>query len=108
DGRLDDVLHLADIDAVARCRFAVRLDIEIQAARHLLGIDIAGAFHCSHGVGDFTSFRFKFYQVGPKDLDANLGPNARREHVDAVDDRLRPDISHTRYGNSAVHCAFEL
>src|SRR6266851_1832806 len=108
NGRLDDTLHLADIDAVARSRLPVRLDVEIQPACHLLWIDIARAFHSPHSVSNLTGLRFKFCQIRTEELDANLRPNTGREHIDAVDDRLCPDIRHTRQGNSAVHRALEL
>src|SRR5258708_35624773 len=108
NGCLDDGLHLADVDAVARSRLAVRLDIEIQPACHLFWIDIARTLHGSHSVSNLTSFRFKFGRIRPKELDADFRPNTRREHVDAVDDRLRPDICHARQRNSTVHRALEL
>src|SRR5258708_26944193 len=44
----------------------------------------------------------------PKSLTPISDPNTGREHIDAVDDRLCPDIRHARQGNSAVHRALEL
>ena len=32
-------------------------------------------------------------EVGAEDLDANIGADAGREHLDAVDDRLREDVA---------------
>src|SRR5258708_2266271 len=96
------------VDAVAASRPAVRLYVEIQPARPLLWIDMARTLHGPYSVSNLTSFRFKFGQIRPKELDANLRSNTRREHVDAIDDRLCPDIGHARQGNGAVHGAFEL
>ncbi len=42
-------------------------------------------------------------QVGAEDLDADLGADAGGEHVDAVDDRLRPDIAPAGHLHHAVH-----
>ena len=42
-------------------------------------------------------------QIGSEDLDADVGPHAGREHVDAVDNRLRKDVAPTGHLQHAAH-----
>ena len=51
DRGLDDLLDVADADAVARRRGAIDLDVQVLAAGDLLGIDIAGAGHRPQHLG---------------------------------------------------------
>ena len=50
DRRFDDLLDVADADAVPRRGGAIDLDVEVLAARDLLGIDVARAGHLPHDV----------------------------------------------------------
>ena len=52
--RLDDLLDVADAEAVARGGLAVDRDVQVLAARDLLGIDVAGARHRPHDVGHLS------------------------------------------------------
>ena len=42
-------------------------------------------------------------QVGAEDLDADVGAHAGREHLDAVDDRLREDVAPAGHLQDAAH-----
>ena len=96
DRGLDDVLDGADRDPVARRRLPVHPDVEVGGARHLLGVDVGGprnrAQHLRHGPRPFL----EHLQVVAEDLHADLGADAGRQHVDPVDDRLRPDVGRRR------------
>src|SRR6266404_2690456 len=50
DRGFDDLLDVADADAIASCRGAVDLDVQVLAARDLLGIDVARSGHLSDDV----------------------------------------------------------
>ncbi len=72
DGGLNYVLNRTHVDAVASRGFAVGADVEIQAARNLLWIDIARTFHGAYHIGDFAGLPFEDSQIGAEDFDANL------------------------------------
>jgi hypothetical protein len=42
-------------------------------------------------------------QIVAEDLDADHGPHAGGQHVDAVNDGLRPDVGPARHPHHAVH-----
>src|SRR5579859_7116941 len=59
DSCLDDVLDLANINAVTRSSLAVRRDIQVQTACDLLWIDIARALHGPYNLRYFTGLCFE-------------------------------------------------
>ena len=80
--------------------------IEVLAARHLFGIDVAGAWHPANHIGDASRGLFEHRQIVAEHLHADLGPDAGRQHVDPIDDRHRPDVRDARQLNRRAHvCA---
>ena len=99
----DDVLDVADADAVACGGRPVDLDVQVLAAGHLLRIDVAGARHLSDDLGDLPRQALEHPEIGAEQLDADLRADAGRQHVDAVDDRHRPDGRDSRELDRAAH-----
>src|SRR5260370_29967880 len=107
DGGLNHVLNRTHVDAVAGRGFRVGTDVEIQTACDLLWINVACTFHGTYHIGDFACLSFEDSQIGAEDFDANLRPDSRRQHVDTIDDRLRPDIRDTGERNPALHLTLD-
>ena len=105
DRRLDDVLNGAHRDAIARCRLAIDLDVEVRGARDLLGIHIRGAGNLPQHLGHRPGALLECGQVVTEDLHAHLGADACRQHVDPVDDRLGPDIRDAGHRRCRVQLA---
>jgi hypothetical protein len=91
DRGFDDLLNVADADTVSRRGRPIDHDIEILPARHLLGVNVARAGHSSHDVGNAPCGFLEHRQIVAVHLDADLRPDAGRQHVDPVDDGHRPD-----------------
>src|SRR5207253_6554503 len=91
---LDDVLNRPDRDAVAGGGLALHTDVEIGRPRHLLGVDVGRSRDGPQNVGDDARSLLQSIEVVAEDFDAYLRADAGRQHVDAVDDRLRPDVRH--------------
>ena len=92
---LDDVLHVADVDAVAGDAVAVDLDTRDTACRR------CGRRRCRSRPGtsleellDLQADAFDLPQVGAVDLDAHHRAEAGLEHDDARLDRLEPRRQH--------------
>jgi hypothetical protein len=92
DGSLDDVLNGAGRDAVTRRRLALDPNVKIGCARHLLRIDVGSARDGAQYFGHGARSILEDLEVAAEDLHADLGADPRGQHVDAVDDRLRPDF----------------
>ena len=103
DGGLDHLLDVADADAVARGGAAVDLDVEVLTTGDLFGVDVARARHPADGVSDLPRQFLEHGQVGAEDLHAHFRADAGRQHVDAVDDRHRPDVGDARKLHGSPH-----
>ena len=102
-GDFDDVLNIAHVDAVSGGFLAVDVDLQIAFADVLVGSDIDRAGNFSqHGRHLFRHF-LNFVQIVAENLYADHRAHAGGEHVDAVDDRLGPDISPAGHLHGAVH-----
>jgi hypothetical protein len=64
---------------------------------------LLGAGHVSHYVGDTSRGLFQDSQIVAVDLHTDLRPNAGRQHVDAIDNRHRPDIRDPWQLNRLAH-----
>ena len=98
-----DVLNVADVDAVAGRLLAVDLDFEVAFADDLVGehVDRAGNL-LEHG-GNLLRHLLDLVEVVAEDLHADHRAHAGGQHVDAVDDRLRPDVAPAGHLGDAVH-----
>ena len=63
---LDDLLDGADRQAVARGGLAVDTDVQVLAAGHRFGIDVAGAVHASYDVGHLSAEALERGEIAPK------------------------------------------
>src|SRR5207237_2133351 len=105
---LDDVLNRPDRDAVAGGGLALHADVEIGRPRHLLGVDVGRSRDGPQNVGDDARSLLQSIEVVAEDLDAYLRADAGGQHVDAIDDRLRPDVRHTGQRGGLIQLADEL
>ena len=105
---LNDLLDIADVDAVAGRLQAVDLDIEIVAADHPLGDGREGPRHGPHHGLDLLADAAQSRQIVAHDLDADRGLDAGREHIDAGLDRHGPGVGQTRKLDGAVEFVGEL
>ena len=86
------VLDIGDIQAVSVRGGAIDGHLQIRRARCALGIEIDGAWNLRHNLLDLFRLGLNHAKIGTKDLDADLCADAGREHVDAIANRLRPDV----------------
>ena len=103
DGVRDHVLDVTDADAIACGGRPVDLDVQVLAAGHLLGIDVAGARDLPDDVRDLPRQPLERPEIVAEQLHADLGADAGRQHVDAVDDRHRPDGRDSRELDGPAH-----
>ena len=102
DRRLDDVLDVADGQAVAGDLVAVDLEVEIVAADHALGEHAERAGLVAQDGFDPLADLLQDGQVGPGDFDADRGLDPGREHVDARLDRHGPGVGHAGQADGRV------
>ena len=103
DGVRNHVLDVTDADAIACGGRPVDLDVQVLAAGHLLRIDVAGARDPPDHVRDLPRQAFERPEIGAEQLHADLRADAGRQHVDAVDDRHRPDGRDSRELDRPAH-----
>ena len=99
----DDVLNVADIDAIAGRLFAVDVDFQIAFTDDLVGKDVHGTANSLEHLGDLFGHALNLIEIVAVHLDANHRAHARGEHVDSVDDRLRPDVAPAGHLHDCVH-----
>src|SRR5262249_24037080 len=92
-GYFDGVLDVADADAVAGGFLPIDVNLQIALAHDRLGDHVLGALDRLDGLLDLLANAVDGFQVGAEDLDADLRAHAGRKHVDAVGNRLRPDVA---------------
>ena len=102
-GRLDDVLNVADVDAVAGRLLAVDVDLQVAFADDLVGEDVDRAGDLLEHGGDLLRDLLDLVQVVAEDLHADHRAHAGGQHVDAVDDRLGPDVAPAGHLDDGVH-----
>src|SRR5690606_18915242 len=90
DGDLDDLLHVGNLDAVARDPLAVDLDLQVRFADDAVGKHRRGLYG-----RDLLQQAFEFepepldrFEVRAVDLDAHRRPESGLEHDDAGLNRL--------------------
>ena len=103
NGGLNDVLDVANGQAVAGNRFAVDVEVQVAAPHHPLGIDAGGSGQRPYDRFDFLAEPLKLRQVRAPDLDADGCADAGGEHVDAGLDWHRPSVGEPRHLDGGVH-----
>ena len=77
DGRFDDVVHVADAQAVARGGFAVHVEVEEVSAGGALGEDAAGVGKIAERLLNIDRDVFDLLEVGAEDLDPERSCGSR-------------------------------
>src|SRR5262249_50529388 len=96
-GHFDGILDVIHADAVAGGLGAVDLDLQVRLAGDRLGNDVASTIdglECPLGLLGDTLDRL---QVRAENLDTDVRAHPRREHFNAVDNRLREDVAPARH-----------
>ena len=93
---LDYVLHVPNVNSVSGGGFAVYFYFEVRRASDALRIEIRDAGNRPQSPFDFSFLLLDGRKIVAEDLDSHLGANASRKHVDAVADRLGPDVGDAR------------
>src|SRR5262249_53076121 len=90
DADLDQVRHVCNIDAVARCRRAIDLDGELRQWGLLVDIEphVLRAWHALQYLDDLFSDAAQLIEVVAKDSDDELAVHVEDAVGDALDDRL--------------------
>lgn len=92
DCRFDDVLHVADHQAMARDGLAVNRDVREVALRHAFRIDAPRAGHSLKRPLDLPSYSLNLVQVRAEDLDPHRRLDTGQQHVQPIPNGLRPDV----------------
>ena len=108
NGGLDHVLHVADGQAVAGNRVAVRRDVDVLAARLALGERAARPGHLAQHAFEAHAEALDLGQIVAEHLDADGRPHAGRQHVDAGPDRRSDGHLVARHPQRAVQVPGEL
>ncbi len=103
DGRLDDVVHVADRESVPCRRLAVHGKVQKVAPRGSFGEDAAGVRQVGQRLLDLNAKVLDPAQVRSEHLDAQHGAEARGEHLSPRLDRHPEDIGHARGLQPGVH-----
>ena len=91
DRGLDDVVDVADVEAMPGDRRAVDDGIEVMLARDPVDLDIAGARNGGRDTCDVIGQPEQHREVVAEDLDRDVRAHTCHHFVDAVRDRLRHD-----------------
>ena len=102
-GHLDHVPDIADVHAVAGGAVAIGPDLQVALALALVGKDVHRPRHAPQGLGHLLGNLLDLVEVVAEDLHADHRPHAGGQHVDAIDDRLRPDVGPAGHADDAVH-----
>ncbi len=105
---LDGVLDVADRQAVAGRLRPVDLDFQIAFAHDRLGDHVLGPLDRLEGLLNFLAHAVDGRQVRPEDAHADLRLDAGAEHVDAVRDRLRPDVDPAGHVDDRVQLLLQI
>lgn len=96
NGNLDDVLHIADVDAVAGEHFPIGFELDVGPADNPVGNDVRGAGHFAQNLLHLQADLFDLLGIRAKDLDTHHGPEAGLQHDDPRLDWLQPGRKHSR------------
>lgn len=97
------VLNVLDRNAVPRSRLAVDVDLQIALAHDRRGERVACSGNRLERGFNLFADPINRVEVRAKDLHANVGADAGREHLDAIDDRLCEDVRPTGHLQHAAH-----
>jgi len=98
DGDFDDILHVADADAVAGDSVAVDFKLEIRLADDPVGHDVGRAGNLLEQLLNLQTDALDFLQVAPVNLHAHHGAKAGLQHDEARLDRLQECRQHAGNG----------
>ena len=101
--RSNHLLHVVDAHPVARCGDTIWLDLNIASPFEPLCEGTRRARDTMDHALDLGGQSPEFMQVRAKDLHANRGADARREHIDPRLDRHRPGVADTGDLKCFVH-----
>src|SRR5882762_917235 len=88
-GRLDCILNVLNVDAVARGGPAVDDDLQLRLADEMGVIEVRHAADAAKHVGDLSGDAFELEDISPVELDGQLALHAGERLVDVVLDGLR-------------------
>src|SRR5204863_6519912 len=83
DGSFDDLVNVADGEAVARRGLAVRGDIQKVTAGGALGENAAGVREIAQGLFDLNAYILNHAKIGAEDFDHENRAKASSEHTSA-------------------------
>ncbi len=104
----DHLLDVGEAQAETGCTDPVDPDFHVASAANPLGVGRARAGDGLHGRLDLLSYALDHLQVGACDLDPHGTLDAGGQHVDAVADRLHPEIGQPRQGQGGIHLIDQL
>ena len=87
-GRLDRVLDVLDVDAVAGGGLAIDHDLELGLSDQVIVVEVGDASHIGQDVGDLAGLGLEHEDVGSIELDGQLALHAGQRLVDVVLDGL--------------------
>ena len=106
-GHLDLGLHILDGDAVTGRPVAVDGHVEVALAHDRGGDHVACPADRLDRLLDLPANAVDGVEVRTEDLDADIGPDAGREHLDAVDDWLSEDVAPAGHLEDAAHLVID-
>ena len=101
--RCDHGLHVAHVEAVARRRCAVDVDVQVIPRHRPLRERAPGTPDHLDRAFDFLAQPLELGEIGSEDLDSHWRTDAGGEHVDPRLDRHRPRIGDAGEPNRRVH-----
>ena len=100
---LDDILDVADVDAVTSGFLAVDLYFHISFANELIGEHVRRSADGAQDRGDFLANALNVVELGAENLDGNRQSHASRKHLDPGGDRLGKAVAPARHLQGRVH-----
>ena len=103
-----DLLHIGDVEAVARSSGAIDHDVDIAPAGQPLG---ERRTHARNGLGhgfDFLGDGVDLREARARYLDADRAFDARCQHVDTIADRRDPEIGEAGHPHAGVELVDQL
>ena len=94
DRGLDDVLHVADAQAVTGRFDPIDVEIEETASRQAIRESASSARHIVHGILDRDPDALDFREIRTEHLDPDRAAHAGGEHLVTGLDRHPPDVRH--------------
>ncbi len=88
DRRLDDVVHVADLQPVPRALFAIDLDDQIRLPHEMKRPEVPDPRHILHHLFDLGRLHFQLLQIVPVQLDRVFAFDARHRLLHVILNRL--------------------